>query len=79
VGFVRANVAEYDIIEVCHRSRDPMPNLRHGWRLGEGRRRDEREHEGNGRFHWVDLGLGHYWDTTGVRRGKRAAGTRWAV
>jgi hypothetical protein len=29
----------------------------------ERRRRDEREHEGKGYFHWVDLCLGHYWDT----------------
>jgi hypothetical protein len=28
VGFVRANVAEYDIAEVCHRSRGrPVMNL----------------------------------------------------
>src|SRR6516164_4895254 len=38
-----------------------------GGGLGERRRRDEREHEGNGRFHWVDLCLGHYRDTAGAR------------
>jgi hypothetical protein len=31
VGFLRANVAEYDITEVCHslarQARDPVPNL----------------------------------------------------
>jgi len=32
-------------------------------RLGERRRRDERKHEGKGRFHWVNPCLGHYWDT----------------
>jgi hypothetical protein len=42
--------------------------LRHGRRLGERRRRNEREQEGNGRFHWFDLCLGHYWDTAAVRR-----------
>jgi hypothetical protein len=25
------------------------------------------EHEGKRRFHWVDLCLGHYWDTVAVR------------
>jgi hypothetical protein len=40
--------------------------LRHGQRLGERRRRGEREHEEKGRFHWVDLCLGHYWDTAAV-------------
>jgi hypothetical protein len=30
-------------------------------------RRDERKHEGKGRFHWFDLCLGHYWDTAAVR------------
>src|SRR6516162_3020307 len=38
-----------------------------GGGLGERGRRDEREHEGNGRFHWVDLCLGHYWETAGAR------------
>jgi len=35
--------------------------------LGERRGRDECEHAGNGRFHWVDLCFGHYWDTAAVR------------
>jgi hypothetical protein len=36
--------------------------LRHGQRLGEPRRGDEREHERKGRFHWFDL----FWDTIGT-------------
>jgi hypothetical protein len=35
--------------------------------LGERLGRDECEHAGNGRFHWVDLYFGHYWDTAAVR------------
>src|SRR5262249_39440233 len=42
--------------------------FRHEQRLGERRRRDEREHEGKGYFHWVNLCLRHYWwDTAAVR------------
>jgi len=37
--------------------------LWHGRRLGERRGRGERAYEGRGHFHWVDLCLGHYWDT----------------
>ena len=39
------------------------PRLRDGQWFGERRRRGEREHERKGRFHWIDLCLGHYWDT----------------
>jgi hypothetical protein len=46
---------------------EPLAMYPCGQRLGERRRRGEREHEGKGRFHWFDLCLGHYWDTAAVR------------
>jgi hypothetical protein len=74
LGFAMASEAPGDGVQneplamsaVRARTARPWP-LRRGQRLGERRRRDEREHEGKGYFHWVDLCFGHYWDTGAVR------------
>ena len=53
-------------IQPCGHEPPGLCGFAAGKGLGKRSRRDEREHEGNGRFHWVDVCLGHYWDTAAV-------------